>query len=76
MPVAKTSAPKAEEKKDLLPVGKIVSIVSGGRTLQNYEVLEKDEKFVLFLGNPLNAPQTEYVLIPYEKIEAIGFGRE
>lgn len=76
MPAAKASALKAEESKDLLPVGKIVSLVSGGRTFDNYEVLDKDEKFILFRASVLNAPQKEFVLIPYEKIEAIGLNRE
>lgn len=74
--VAPKSAPKADPVKDLLPIGKIVSIVSGGRTLEGYEVLDKDDKFVLFRGNVQVAPQKEFVLIPYGKIEAIGLERE
>lgn len=76
MPPAQKAAPKAAVVNDLLPVGKVVSIVSGGRTLSGYKVLDKDDKFVLFQASTLNAPQTEYVLVPYEKLEMVGFGRE
>lgn len=75
MPAPK-SAPKADLVKDLLPVGKIVSLLQGGRTLEGYEVLDKDDRFVLFRGSLQVAPQKEFVLIPYEKIEAIGLDRE
>lgn len=68
--------PVTEEVKDLLAIGKIVNLVSGGRTLESYEVLDKDDRFVKFRGNVQVAPQKEIVLIPYEKIEAIGFDRE
>jgi len=69
------AAPKAAPES-YLKIGAIVSIVSGGRTLEGYEVLGKDEHFVKFRGNIHVAPQKEIVLIPYEKIEAIGLERE
>jgi hypothetical protein len=75
MPPAQKAAPKAAVK-DLLPVGKFVNLVSGGRTLSGYEVMDKDDKFVMFRASALNAPQTEFVLVPYEKLEMVGFGRE
>jgi hypothetical protein len=56
----------------LLQIGDLVHLVSGGRTYQNYEVLDMDDKFIKFRGSVMNAPQTEIVLVPYEKIEALG----
>lgn len=55
-----------------LEVGMIVNLVSGGRTLPSYEVLDFDEKYVKFRGSMMIAPQTEIVLIPHAQIEAIG----
>lgn len=60
------------KKTPLLEVGKIVNLEKGGRTLTGLEVLDWDENFVKFRW-PLNtSPQTEIVLIPWQKIEAIG----
>lgn len=56
----------------LLQVGQLVNIVNGGRTLQNYEVLAMDERFIKFRADMSVAPQTEVVLIPYAQIEALG----
>ena len=75
MPPAQKAAPKAAVK-DLLPIGAVVSIVSGGRTLPGYEVLDKDDRFVKFSANTQVAPQTEVVLIPYEKFEILGLPRD
>ena len=55
-----------------LKVGALVNLVSGGRTLQNYEVLDFDQVYVKFRGSIHVAPQTESVLIPHAQIEAIG----
>lgn len=74
MPPAQKTTAKAE--KDLLPVGAVVSIVSGGRTLTGYTVLDKDDKFVKFSASMQNAPQTEVVLVPYEKLEMVGMPRD
>ncbi len=74
MAVAK-SAPKADVKEDLLPIGTITSLVSGGRTLEGYEVVAKDEKFIKFRANLQIAPMTEYVLVPYAKLEMVGVKR-
>jgi len=69
---------KAETTTDgsLLKTGALVNLVSGGRTLENYEVLAIDDKFIKFRGNVQVAPQTEIVLIPYAKIEALGLRNE
>lgn len=74
MPVAK-AAPKAAEK-DLLPIGAVVSLVSGGRTMPGYEVVDKDARFVKFRANLQLAPQTDFVLVPYELLEMVGLPRE
>ncbi len=77
MPPAKKTAtpshaPAVAPQPGLLKIGDIVNIEKGGRTLTSYEVLDFDDKFVKFRGSEMNAPQTELVLIPFEKIEAIG----
>lgn len=64
--------PVIEETFSLLSVGDIVNLVNGGRTLQNYEVLDMDDRFIKFRADMSVAPQTEVVLIPYAQIEAIG----
>lgn len=56
----------------LLKIGDVVNLEKGGRTLTGYEVLDFDARYVKFRGSILNSPQTEIVLIPHEKIEAIG----
>jgi len=70
MPPAKRTTP--ESKKSFLEVGMLVNIVSGGRTLPSYEILDFDDVYVKFRGNMTVAPQTEVVLIPHAQIEAIG----
>jgi hypothetical protein len=76
-PAKKTVIPSPPpEPEGLLKVGAIVNLVSGGRTLTDYEVLAFDARLVKFRGSVLNAPQTELVLIPWEKIEAIGLKNE
>ena len=67
MAVAKTAVTKS-----LLEVGKLVNIDKGGRTLQNLEVLDFDDNFIKFRWDIHVSPQTEIVLIPWAKIEAIG----
>ena len=63
---------KTAPKKSLLEVGQIVNLEKGGRTLTGYEVLDFDDRLVKFRGSVMNSPQTEIVLVPWEKIEAIG----
>lgn len=63
---------KTTVTKSLLQVGKLVNIEKGGRTLQNLEVLDFDDNFVKFRWDIHVSPQTEVVLIPWAKIEAIG----
>jgi len=57
-------------------VGMIVNVVTGGRTLTGYEVLGVDKDFIKFRGNMQVAPQTEIVLIPFARVEAIGITDE
>lgn len=82
MPPAKRIEQKpAEEANSMrqepfLRVGQIVNLVAGGRTLPGYEVLGWDGEFIKFRGSVHVAPQTEVVLIPYGKIEAIGLTDE
>lgn len=69
------SAPKADVVEDLLPIGTITSLVSGGRTLEGYEVVAKDARFVKFRASLQIAPMTDYVLVPYERLEMVGLPR-
>lgn len=66
----------AEAREGLLKKGALVNLVAGGRTLTDYEVLDFDENFVKFRGSINVAPQTELVLIPWQKIEALGLRDE
>lgn len=78
MPPRQKTEPKPEDffppvpQNSFLRVGMLVHLVSGGRTLQNYEVLDWDDKFIKFRGSEQIAPQTQIVLIPQGQIEAIG----
>lgn len=76
MPAAKATQASPNRFVPFLEVGDIVNIVSHGRTLQNYEVLGMDDRFVKFRADMSVAPQTEVVLIPYAQIEAIGLVNE
>lgn len=71
MAVAKTNIAAS-----LLKKGAIVSLEKGGRTLTGLEVLDWDDTFVKFRWNVHVSPQTEIVLIPWQKIEAIGLEGE
>lgn len=64
--------PDAPKSDQFLEKGMLVNVVSGGRTLTGYEVLGADGHFIKFRGSIHVAPQTEIVLIPFSKIEAIG----
>lgn len=66
----------ANAVNSFLKPGDLVNIVNGGRTLQNYEVLGMDDRFIKFRADMSVAPQTEMVLIPYAQIEAIGLCSE
>jgi hypothetical protein len=71
------AAPKAAPAKaPLLTVGMLVHLVSGGRTLQNYEVLDMDENYVKLRANAQIAPQTDVILVPHGKIEMLGLPGE
>lgn len=71
------ATPEAPERQaPFLRIGQIVNIVAGGRTLPGYEVLGWDGEFIKFRGSVHVAPQTEVVLIPYGKLEAIGLTDE
>lgn len=58
--------------KALLEKGKLVNLEKGGRTLTNLEVIDWDDTFVKFRWDIHVSPQTEIVLIPWAKIEALG----
>jgi sporulation protein YlmC with PRC-barrel domain len=66
----------ATERGSFLKKGAIVSLEKGGRTLTGLEVIDFDETFVKFRWNMTISPQTEIVLVPWQKIEAIGLEGE
>lgn len=66
------AAKKAEAPSGLLKKGALVNLEKGGRTLTNLEVLDWDDTFVKFRWDIHTSPQTEIVLIPWQKIESIG----
>lgn len=63
---------EAAPVKALLEKGKLVNLEKGGRTLTNLEVIDWDDTFVKFRWDIHVSPQTEIVLIPWVKIEALG----
>ena len=65
----KPTPPAAEP---LLQKGKLVNLERGGRTLTNLEVIDWDDNFIKFRWDLHVSPQTEIVLIPWAKVEAIG----
>lgn len=67
---------KAEAVTGLLKKGAIVSLEKGGRTLTGLEVLDWDDTFVKFRWDIHTSPQSEIVLIPWGKIEALGLPNE
>lgn len=64
----KTEAPR----RGFLKVGQLINIEKGGRTLTDLEVLEFDDRFLKLRWNVTFSPQTEIVIVPWNKIEAIG----
>lgn len=70
MAVAKTAS------ASFLKKGALVSLEKGGRTLTGLEVLDWDDNFIKFRWNVHVSPQTEIVLVPWQKIEAIGLEGE
>lgn len=62
----------APAKEPLLKIGDLVHLVAGGRTLQNYEVLDMDDTYLKLRANVQIAPQTEVVLVPHAKVEMLG----
>lgn len=69
MAVPKQAVAKAP---GLLQIGDKVHLVSGGRTLTNYEVLDMDDKFLKLSANSQVAPQTDAILLPWTSIEVLG----
>ena len=65
-------AQKKTEPDSLLKVGSLVNLERGGRTLQNLEVLGFDDHFIKLRWDIHVSPQTEIVLVPWEKVEALG----
>jgi hypothetical protein len=73
---AVAQATAAPEVRELLAPGRIVNMDIGGRTLTGLEVLDFDDKFIKLRWDIHVAPQTEIVLIPWEKVGVIGLTDE
>lgn len=61
MPPAKTNT-----NKSFIEKGMLINLEKGGRTLQNLEVLDWDDRFIKLRWDIHSSPQTEVVLIPWE----------
>lgn len=70
MPPAKKQP--TEPAKSFLEVGKLINIEKGGRTLHNVEIIDWDDTFLKLRWDMNVSPQTEIILIPWAKVEAIG----
>lgn len=67
---------KTEAPEGFLRKGQLVHLGLNGRTLQNREILDWDDKFLKIRSDISVAPQTEIVLLPWAQIEAIGLTDE
>lgn len=63
---------KTETPKSIVKVGQLVNLERSGRTLQNLEVLDFDDQFIKLRWDIHISPQTEVVVIPWAKVEALG----
>jgi hypothetical protein len=70
MPPAKRTEVTTPEP--FLKKGQLINLERGGRTLQNLEVLDFDENFLKLRWDIHVSPQTEIVVVPWSKVEAIG----
>lgn len=60
-------AQKKETPKGLLKEGSLISIETSGRTVTGLEVIDFDDKFIKLRWNPSFPPNTEMVLIPWDR---------
>lgn len=70
------TAKAAPAKEPLLKIGALVNLEKGGRTLTSYEILDYDDVWIKMRASISNAPQTEIILVPIAKIEALGLVNE
>jgi hypothetical protein len=59
--------PKIAEQPGLLKIGSLVNLDRGGRTLQNLEVLDFDDRFIKLKWDAHVSPMTEVVLVPWDE---------
>lgn len=63
--------PPAQKKEaapqGLLKIGSFVSVETSGRTQSGLEVLDFDDKFIKLRWNPAFPPNTETVLVPWDR---------
>ncbi len=64
MPVQKKEA----APEGLLKKGQLINLEKGGRTLQNLEVLDWDDRFIKLRWDIHVSPQTEIVLVPWDGV--------
>ncbi len=61
MATAKSATPASFLRK-----GQLINLEKGGRTLQNLEVLDWDDRFLKLRWDVHVSPQTEVVLVPWD----------
>lgn len=63
--------PPAQKKEaapqGLLKIGSFISVETSGRTQSGLEVLDFDDKFIKLRWNPAFPPNTETVLVPWDR---------
>lgn len=55
------------ERDSMLKKGSLVSVETSGRTQSGLEVLDFDDKFIKLRWNPAFPPNTETVLVPWDR---------
>lgn len=63
--------PPAQKKEaapqGLLKIGSFISVETSGRTQSGLEVLDFDDRFIKLRWNPAFPPNTETVLVPWDR---------
>lgn len=58
---------KEAAPQGLLKIGSFISVETSGRTQSGLEVLDFDDKFIKLRWNPAFPPNTETVLVPWDR---------
>lgn len=58
---------KEAAPQGLLKIGSFISVETSGRTQSGLEVLDFDDRFIKLRWNPAFPPNTETVLVPWDR---------